>query len=90
VKQFLTPSLLQTSVLYGVMLCCWESSQHFKRATVLQNIGNYLPNSRVTHSRRRICSNTAVRISSLIHSLLCMLLPPSESKLKLKMGQCGI
>ena len=49
--KFLTP-LLWTSVLFGVMLCCWESSQHFKGATVLQNVGNYLHNSRVTNSRR--------------------------------------
>jgi len=37
-----------------------------------------------------ICSNTAVRTSNLIHSLLCMLLPLSENELKLKMGQCVI
>ena len=29
-NQFLTPSLLWTSVLYGVMLCCWESSHPTK------------------------------------------------------------
>jgi hypothetical protein len=34
--KFLTPSMHWTSVLFGVMQCCWDSSQHFKGATVIQ------------------------------------------------------
>ena len=68
--KFLTPSLLWTKVLVGVMHCCCESSQHFKDAKVLQNVGNYLPNSRVTHSRRLESSATLLSQPQVL-KILC-------------------
>ena len=82
-NQFLTPSLLWTSVLYGVMLCCWESSHPTKywEPPAQQQSDSF----QKTNLQQHCCQNLKPYTFFALHASTSI-----RKQAEIKMGQCAI